>query len=186
MESNTGKRTPLWVKILVPILIIAVVGAIYLMKSNKNDDAVSREPVVIDGADFSLHVTEMIDFEAMAAYGMPLIVDYGATECIPCKEMAPVLETLNAELAGKAFVKFVDVWKYPQAAGNVPVQLIPTQFFFNADGSPFVPSEELRSKIPFIQYVDGEEEDASHIFTAHQGGLTEAEMREILAEMGVE
>ena len=78
------------------------------------------------------------------------------------------------------------MWKYPQAAENVPVQLIPTQFFFGADGSPFVPSEELQSKIPFIMYVDGEEEDASHIFTAHQGGLTEAEMREILSEMGVE
>ena len=62
--------------------------------------------------------------------------------------MAPVLKNLNAEMHGKAFIKFDDVWKYYEAAANVPVQVIPTQVFFNADGTPFVPSDELAKEIP--------------------------------------
>lgn len=98
--------------------------------------------------------------------------------------MAPVLKTLNAEMQGKAFIKFVDVWQYYEAAANVPVQVIPTQIFVNADGTPFIPSEKLASQIEFMMYSD--KETGSHIFTTHQGGLSEDQMRLILAEMGVE
>lgn len=175
-----------WIKILVPLLILVSVSVIWFVKADPFAKENPQEPIMIDGSDFSLHATEEIDFASYAEAGFPLIVDYGATECIPCKAMAPVLEKLNAEMAGKAFIKFVDVWKYPEAAGNVPVQIIPTQFFFNADGSPFVPSEHLQSHIEFIMYVDSEAENANHVFTAHQGGLTEEDMREILTEMGVQ
>lgn len=133
-------------------------------------------------ADFSLDVSEMIDYEALAAYGLPIIVDYGSDSCIPCKQMAPVLEKMNEEMQGKAFIKFVDVWKYPDAAGNVPVQVIPTQILVNADGSPFVPSEELAAQIEFIMYSS--KDTGEHVFTVHQGGITEDQMRMILTEMG--
>jgi len=133
-------------------------------------------------ADFSLDVSEMIDYEALAAYGLPIIVDYGSDSCIPCKQMAPVLEKMNEEMQGKSFIKFVDVWKYPDAAGNVPVQVIPTQILVNADGSPFVPSEELAAQIEFIMYSS--KDTGEHVFTVHQGGITEDQMRMILTEMG--
>jgi thioredoxin 1 len=133
-------------------------------------------------ADFSLDVSEMIDYEELAAYGLPIIVDYGSDSCIPCKQMAPVLEKMNEEMQGKSFIKFVDVWKYPDAAGNVPVQVIPTQILVNADGSPFVPSEELAAQIEFIMYSS--KDTGEHVFTVHQGGITEDQMRMILTEMG--
>ena len=85
-------------------------------------------------------------------------------------------------MQGKAFIKFVDVWKYPDAAGNVPVQVIPTQILVNADGSPFVPSEELAAQIEFIMYSS--KDTGEHVFTVHQGGITEDQMRMILKEMG--
>lgn len=97
--------------------------------------------------------------------------------------MAPILEKLNEEMNGKAFIKFVDVWKYPDAGQNVPVQVIPTQVLFHADGTPFLPSDELAKKISFDMYSS--RETGEHVFTVHQGGLTEEEMRLILAEMGV-
>ena len=124
-----------------------------------------------------------MDVEALAEYGIPAIIDYGADSCVPCKEMAPVLETLNEEMYGKAFIKFADVWQYADAASNVPVQVIPTQVLVNADGTPFVPSEELASQIQFTMY--GHRDTGEHVFTVHQGGLTEEQMRLILAEMGV-
>lgn len=98
--------------------------------------------------------------------------------------MAPVLEKANKEFQGKAFIKFVNVWDYQDAASNVPVQVIPTQVLFNADGTPFVPSDELAKEIQFDMY--SHKESGEHIFTVHQGGLTEEQMRAILKEMGVE
>ena len=56
--------------------------------------------------------------------------------------------------------------------------------FFNADGTPFVPSEKLAKEIQFDMYSD--RTTGKHTFTVHQGGLTEEQMRAILKEMGVE
>lgn len=66
----------------------------------------------------------------------------------------------------------------------IPVQVIPTQVLFNADGTPFVPSDELAKEIQFDMY--SHKESGEYIFTVHQGGLTEEQMWAILKEMGVE
>ena len=86
-------------------------------------------------------------------------------------------------MAGKAVIKFVDVWEYADAANNVPIQVIPTQVIFNADGTLFVPSDKLAAEIEFIMYSSRETDE--HVFTVHQGGITEEDMRKILKEMGV-
>ena len=173
------KKKTLWVKILIPVLIIAVIGGIWVVKTT------SKQPTEnISNELFKLSETTEIDFKALSEYGLPVIADYGADSCIPCKQMAPVLKKLNEELQGKAFIKFVDVWQNANAAANVPVQVIPTQVIFNADGTSFVPSDELSSQIQFDMYTH--RETGEHIFTVHQGGLTEEQMRAILAEMGVE
>lgn len=181
-------------RIVVPILILAVIGGLWFFKNQTADPSApdssavqndpSELPEHLQGADFSLAITEAVDFDALAEYGIPAIIDYGADSCVPCKEMAPVLETLNEEMYGKAFIKFADVWQYAEAANNVPVQVIPTQVLVNADGTPFVPSDELAGQIKFTMYSHRETEE--HVFTVHQGGLTEEQMRLILGEMGVE
>lgn len=189
------------ITVLLLVIIGVVIAGIYFIKNpvsqEKNQPEVQLQQTMPDesqqadtekadneetAADFSLDVSEMIDYEALAAYGLPIIVDYGSDSCIPCKQMAPVLEKMNEEMQGKAFIKFVDVWKYPDAAGNVPVQVIPTQILVNADGSPFVPSEELAAQIEFIMYSS--KDTGEHVFTVHQGGITEDQMRMILKEMG--
>ena len=55
--------------------------------------------------------------------------------------------------------------------------------FVNADGMPFVPGDELAGQIEFVQYTS--RDTGEHVFTVHQGGMTEEQMRLILAEMGV-
>ncbi len=182
-------KNTLWFKILVPVLIVAVVGVMWFIKNGSNDAdlPILTEPTGdhLDGADFSLNATELIDYEVLSEYGLPIIVDYGADSCVPRKQMAPVLQTLNAEMQGKAFIKFVDVWKYYEAAANVPIQLIPSQVIFNPDGTPYEPSGDVANQIGgFKMYSD--QEGREHIFTVHEGGLTEEQMRLILAEMGVE
>lgn len=133
--------------------------------------------------DFLLE-TNAVDLEALTAYGLPLMIDFGANSCIPCKEMAPILKTLNAEMQGKAIIKFVDVWKNTDAANDFPVQVIPTQVLIAADGTPYAPSEEVTSQIELTQYTYKDTGELA--FTVHQGGLTEEQMRLILSDMGVE
>jgi len=64
----------------------------------------------------------------------PRLLDMGATTCIPCKKMTPVLEELKREYDGRLDVEFVDVWRMPGVADQYGVQSIPTQIFFDASG----------------------------------------------------
>ena len=64
----------------------------------------------------------------------PRLLDLGATTCIPCKKMIPVLEELKTEYEGRLDVEFVDVWRLPGVANQYGVQSIPTQIFFDASG----------------------------------------------------
>ncbi len=65
---------------------------------------------------------------------LPRLVDLGANKCIPCKAMAPILEELKKEYAGRMDVQFIDVWKDPDAAKPYGVHIIPTQIFYGPDG----------------------------------------------------
>ena len=65
------------------------------------------------------------------------MIDLGATDCVPCKMMAPIIEELKTEYVGKADIIFIDVWKDPTQAKKYGIRTIPTQIFFNADGKEF-------------------------------------------------
>lgn len=100
-------------RILIPVLIVVIIATMWFIKNRpENGEEPAAEPTVdpLSGADFQLDANGQIDYEALFKYGLPIIVDYGADTCIPCKEMAPVLELLNEEMQGKAFIKFVNVW----------------------------------------------------------------------------
>ena len=191
----------IWIKILIPALIVVAVAGIFIFKNPPQRDAGDKGAAAslsgqsgiqitdnagadYSSADFDLDATENFDLDIILSYGLPVIIDFGSDSCIPCKEMAPVLVTMNAETRGKAIVKFVDVWKHITASKGFPVQVIPTQVFINADGTPYVPSDSMSdSGIEFTQYSSKSTNE--HIFTTHQGGLTEEDMRRILADMGV-
>ena len=71
---------------------------------------------------------------APAKQPLPKLLDLGANKCIPCKAMAPILDELKKEYAGKLEVEFIDVWKNPDAGKPYGIQMIPTQIFFDASG----------------------------------------------------
>ncbi len=66
---------------------------------------------------------------------LPRLVDLGAGKCIPCKKMAPILEELKKEYAGRMEVEFIDVWKDPDAGKAYGIEMIPTQIFYDANGT---------------------------------------------------
>ena len=65
---------------------------------------------------------------------VPRLIDLGANKCIPCKAMAPILEQLRVDYAGRLEVAFIDVWKNPEQAEPYRIHMIPTQIFYAADG----------------------------------------------------
>lgn len=172
------------IKVVVPVLIILVVFGIYHYKKaveNKINDSAQTEKNSKDSLPLEI---SSVDLEEIKSYGLPFVIDFGSDSCIPCKQMAPVLETLHEEFEGKVIVHFVDVWKNTTAANDFPVSVIPTQIFYNADGTPFVPSNELAKEIEYTMYSSKDTNE--HVFTVHQGSITEKQMRKIFAEMGVE
>jgi len=72
--------------------------------------------------------------DSAKATTLPRLVDLGASKCIPCKMMAPILEGLKTEYEGRMDVEFIDVWKTPEAGREYGVRMIPTQIFYGADG----------------------------------------------------
>ncbi|PKM73360.1 MAG: thioredoxin [Firmicutes bacterium HGW-Firmicutes-16] len=178
-------KKKLLIRILVAVLIAGSLTVIWIVKTHPTPDSLSKgspgELVKAENEeDFALETTA-IDLDTLKAYDLPIIIDFGSDSCIPCQQMAPVLVTMNAEMQGKAIIKFVDVWKYSDAAKDFPIKVIPTQVLINSDGTPYVPSDTIG--IAFTMYSDKDSNE--HVFTVHEGPLTEEEMVSILEDMGV-
>lgn len=66
--------------------------------------------------------------------GMVTMIDLGATECIPCRMMAPILDKLKKTYDGRAAIVFIDVWQDQSQAKKYGLRAIPTQIFFDENG----------------------------------------------------
>ena len=122
-------------KIGIVVALVAVVGVILAMKAN--------QPKATETT-----TTDARGGQAARQQSQPLprLVDLGASKCIPCKMMAPILEELKAEYAGILQVSFYDVWENPEAGKQYGIRVIPTQIFFDAAGKELWRHEGFMAK----------------------------------------
>lgn len=72
----------------------------------------------------------MEKFEDIIKSEKPVLVDFFATWCGPCKMMHPILEELHAKVAEKARILKVDIDKNPELASVYNVRSVPTLMIF--------------------------------------------------------
>lgn len=72
----------------------------------------------------------MSKFNELIKSGKPVLVDFFAEWCGPCKTLAPVLLEVSSAVGDRAHVLKVDVDKNPVAAGHYNVRGVPTMILF--------------------------------------------------------
>lgn len=83
---------------------------------------------------------------------LPVVVDFWATWCAPCRMMTPVIEELSVEYEGRARIGKVNTEESPQLAGEYGITGIPALIIFK-DGKPIdqiigaVPKEVVAEKL---------------------------------------
>lgn len=103
-------------------------------------------PIVTTDATFQKDVLEA---------GTPVLVDFWATWCGPCKMIAPVLEEIAGEQSGKLTIAKLDVDQNAASAQKYSVMSIPTLILFK-NGQPaerlvgYMSKEQLMAKLASV------------------------------------
>ena len=98
--------------------------------------------------------TSDASFEAdVLQSGKPVLVDFWATWCGPCKMIAPILDQVAKEYSDRVAVAKMDVDRYQEIAGQFGVRSIPTLILFK-NGQMVAQKTGLLTKVQLKEFID--------------------------------
>jgi len=104
-------------------------------------------------SDFIQHVTEATFEPNVLKSDVPVLVDYWAEWCGPCKALAPLLEDLAKDYGGKLKIAKVNVDENQQLARKYNIKAIPTLMLFK-DGNVQASKLGMMSKPQLTAFLD--------------------------------
>lgn len=125
-------------KIILAVLLFAVIPMTVMaqnMDIAKRDGGISME-LVITKENFQKEVLES---------KLPVLVDFFATWCGPCKMLSPVVAEFAEENAGKIVVGKCDIDAQPELANEFKIEVVPTLIAFK-NGKPVMGIKGLCGK----------------------------------------
>ena len=167
--------------LLLLCLLVAVTAA--CGDRGKASSSASEKAIVIDAskpADVSPILVTDFDLEDVLTSGLPVILNFGSDDAGSADTLA-ALAILHRDIGHLVLIRSVDLAAKPEAREGYPVQVIPTQFFFSADGAPIPLNLEISVLMSGLYLSDTGEP----VFTIHEGPLSLTEFAEVLTHMGV-
>ncbi len=99
------------------------------------------------------HLTKENFEEIVVKSELPVLVDFWAAWCGPCRRVAPILEELDKEVEGKVVIAKLEVDEEPEIANAFQIMSIPTLIIFK-DGKIVKQLVGLHSKDALKQHLE--------------------------------
>lgn len=142
------------------ILYFAAAAAILLgacgsKQKNQAPGSSRTDSVALNAENHDAEPAADIDEEAIISEGfkshkgLPVVVDFSAAWCGPCRQFKPVFHETAGEFAGKVEFIAIDVDSFPKLAEKYGIEAIPTVIYFDAAGKEVSRTQGFISKDEF-------------------------------------
>lgn len=148
--------------IAVFLILAGIASAVFAGEPAKPSPSVDSKPIYLTKSDFIKRVMDYKKNKNEWVYrgDKPAIIDFYADWCGPCKKVAPALEELAADYAGKVYIYKINIDKEPELAGLFGVKNIPTFLIIPMKGKPTISSgasaSHAENKSRFKQIIDND------------------------------